>query len=355
MSQGIDLLHTSPDENVTRSHEQRTRPPGVWADPEAHLTAAVEHHWYRAVTAINASIVNSTSSFYQSRNISPVLMPVTVSSVSSPMGLGSDSLPVQIDLMGDRTYLADSMQFQLEFMLRHGLEGAYYIMPTFRGEDADQTHLNQFFHSEAEIRGGQDDVMSLVEAYLGALTEGLLEGSVGNQVERCAGTTDHLEALLKQAEFPRITYDEAQDLLGSHAFTLKAPGAPAITRDGEQALIERFGGAVWLASPPSITVPFYQRVDKRGRAHSADLLFGVGEVVGCGARHITGKETRRALVDHSIAESEYTWYVRMKEDYPLETAGFGLGLERFLLWVMQHDDIRDLHVMPRIAGTRSWV
>ncbi|MDX2537114.1 MULTISPECIES: asparagine synthetase A [Streptomyces] len=355
MSQGSDLLDASPDDGAARSREQRTRPPGLWADPVAHLASAVEHPWYRIVTAVNASILASTSSFYQSRNVSPVLMPVTVSSVSSPMGLGSDSLPVQIDLLGDRTYLADSMQFQLEFMLRHGLEGAYYVMPSFRGEDADQTHLNQFFHSEAEICGGQEEVMSLVEAYMGALTEGLLEGAVGAHIERCAGTTDHLEELLKRPEFPRITYDEAQDLLGSNAFTLKAPEAPAITRHGEQALIEHFGGAVWLSSPPSLTVPFYQRVDERGRAHSADLLLGIGEVLGCGARHITGEETRQALADHLIPESDYTWYVRMKDDYPLETAGFGLGLERFLLWVMQHDDIRDLHVMPRIAGKPSWV
>ncbi|GHE07316.1 asparagine synthetase A [Streptomyces alanosinicus] len=355
MSQGSGLLDASPVDDAVQSSEQRTRPPGVWADPEAHLIAAVEHPWYRTLTAANAAVLATTNAFYQARNMSPVLMPITVSSVSSPMGLGSDSLPVQIDLLGDRTYLADSMQFQLEFMLRHGLDGAYYVMPTFRGEAADKTHLNQFFHSEAEILGGLEEVMSLVEAYMRALTEGLLDGTVGTQLERCVGTTVHLEDLLKREEFPRISYDEAEDILGSDCFTLKAPGAPAITRRGEQALIERFGGAVWLTFPPSRTVPFYQRVDERGRAHSADLLLGIGEVAGCGARHITGEETRRALADHLVAESDYAWYVRMKDNYPLETAGFGLGLERFLLWVLKHDDIRDLHVMPRIAGTPSWV
>src|SRR6185437_14349027 len=112
----------------------RRRPPGAWRDPEMHLAAAAEDPWYRMITAINASIVETTADFYRGRGVSPALMPVTVSSVSSPMGLGSDSQPVQIDLQGDRTYLADSMQFQLEFILRHGLAGAYYIMPTFRGE-----------------------------------------------------------------------------------------------------------------------------------------------------------------------------------------------------------------------------
>ena len=36
-------------------------------------------------------------------------------SISSPMGLGSDSLPVKINLNGVSTYLADSMQFLLDY------------------------------------------------------------------------------------------------------------------------------------------------------------------------------------------------------------------------------------------------
>jgi aspartyl/asparaginyl-tRNA synthetase len=334
---------------------RRTRPPGVWRDPAAHLVAAAEAPWYRMVTALNASIVECTASFYRSRAILPALMPITVGSVSSPTGLGSDSLPVQIELLGDRTYLADSMQFQLEFILRHGMTGAYYIMPTFRAEEVDRTHLNQFFHSEAEIRGGLDDVMALVEAYLHALTHDLLNTHTGDMIAEAVGTLDHLEQFLKKPTIPRITFEAARDSLGSRHFELKAPGVHCITRAGEQALIEAFGGAVWLTHPPHRSVPFYQKIDENGRALSADLLLGIGEIVGCGARHVGGDDVRRSLADHRVSETEYTWYVQMKDRYPLETAGFGLGLERYLLWVLGHDDIRDLHVMPRIPGQDTWV
>jgi aspartyl/asparaginyl-tRNA synthetase len=27
-----------------------------------------------------------------------------------------------------------------------------------------------------------------------------------------------------------------------------------------------------------------------------------------------------------------------------------MGIERFLLWVLQHDDIRNLQILPRING-----
>lgn len=324
-------------------------------DPAAHLVAAAEDPWYRTITTINASILESTSRFYSARGVMPVLMPVTVSSVSSPMGLGSDSLPVQIDLMGDCTYLADSMQFQLEFMLRLGLWGAYYVMPTFRGEPADRTHLNQFFHSEAEILGGLDEVMALVEDYLRALTSGLLNGEPSRMLNAAAGSLEHVEDFLKSPSIPRIGFNDARDLLGPQGFKERSPGVECITREGERALIDHFRGAVWLTHPSHAAVPFYQKVDMRGRALSADLLLGVGEIVGCGARHATGDEVRKALADHHVDASDYGWYLEMKDRYPLETAGFGLGLERYLMWVLRHDDIRDLHVMPRVSGVRAWV
>lgn len=47
---------------------------------------------------------------------------------------------------------------------------------------------------------------------------------------------------------------------------------------------------------------------------------------------------------------EYEWYCTMKEKYPMKTSGFGLGIERFILWLFKHDDIRDCQILPRFNG-----
>ncbi len=65
-------------------------------------------------------------------------LPITTGSISSPMGLGSDSIPVKIQLGGRDTYLADSMQFALEYGCRFFENGVWYIMPSFRGESEDK-------------------------------------------------------------------------------------------------------------------------------------------------------------------------------------------------------------------------
>ncbi|GAA2552195.1 hypothetical protein GCM10010435_23080 [Winogradskya consettensis] len=63
-----------------------------------------------------------------------------------------------VDLFGQKTYVADSMQFMLEYACRFSDSGAWYLMPRFRGEDADETHLNvpvlmdlPFGHTEPSV------------------------------------------------------------------------------------------------------------------------------------------------------------------------------------------------------------
>lgn len=58
-------------------------------------------------------------------------------------------------------------------------------------------------------------------------------------------------------------------------------------------------------------------------------------------------ELIKALSEHLIPEKEYEWYIKLKKYYPLKTAGFGMGTERFLLWLLKKEDIRDCQLIPR--------
>lgn len=73
-----------------------------------------------------------------------------------------------------------------------------------------------------------------------------------------------------------------------------------------------------------MAVPFYQKTDG-DTALNADLLFGIGETVGCGERNVSGCDVLDAIKDHNVNESEYEWYIKMHERYPLQTSGFGMG------------------------------
>jgi aspartyl/asparaginyl-tRNA synthetase len=268
------------------------------------------------------------------------------------MGLGSDSSPVEVELHGVPTFLADSMQFSLEYVCRLSDAGAYYLMPSFRGEAPDTTHLCQFFHSEAEMPGGLDDVVGVVEQYLRHLAGHLLTHHE-RLIARMAGDLTHVENLLdRSSAFPRVTFDEVAALIGDpdSIHTDELGGWRSLTRSGERRLMERVGEFVWVTHWDHLSVPFYQAYDDNSRALNADLLFGPGEVVGAGERHATGEDVRKALAAHDVAVDGYEWYVTMKDLTPMRTSGFGLGVERFFMGLLRNDDIRDFQLLPRENG-----
>lgn len=309
--------------------------------------------WYRALVELQDLISYETAMFWRERDVKCLHLPITTNSISSPMGVGSDSLPVAVNLFGIPTYLADSMQFMLEYGCRLAGEGVYYLMPSFRGEDADTTHLNQFMHSEAEVPGTLDGVITLADAYVRRLALAALN-MPGDSIAKQAGSVNHIEVFLGRPS-ARVTFDEAVNLLDAEPTYFKmGDGWRTITRAGEQALLSRLESAVWLTNFDRLAVPFYQSADEAtGKALNADLLLGPGELIGAGERHATGAEASKALIHHGVDQEDYSWYVRMKDAYPMRTSGFGMGVERFLMWLLRHNDIRDMQILERFNGRRT--
>jgi len=329
------------------------RPKRSWENASTHFLYAINDPWYKHIATIENIIHEATCEFYKGEGIKTLFLPITTGSISSPMGLGSDSLPVKVNLCGVETYLADSMQFMLEYGCRIFDKGCYYIMPSFRGERADERHLCQFYHSEAEIPGSLTDVMSLVERYIKFLCE-----SIMNEYEEELGllVSDlvHIKSMISLCgNIPKVTFDEATSILKNNPKYVEycEPGFRNLTREGEKELLRETGGVVWVTHFDSLAVPFYQGCSESGeKALNADLLFGIGEVVGSGERHQNKVKVMRALERHDVSEDEYGWYLEMKDKFPLKTSGFGLGIERFLLWLLKHDDIRDCQILPRFNG-----
>src|SRR5476649_2391260 len=192
---------------------QRVTPPKSWHDPRNHFREAIKSPWYRTVVELQSTIQLLTIEYWSQRRALAMMLPVTTGSISSPMGLGSDSSPVQVTIDGVDTYLADSLQFMLEYGCRFSSSGCYYVMPSFRGEKADARHLSQFMHSEAEVIGPLDAVIDAVEEYVCFLSTGILERHA-DAVFDVAGTAAHLEHAATGAPFPRITFGEASIALG---------------------------------------------------------------------------------------------------------------------------------------------
>ncbi|XP_076020748.1 uncharacterized protein LOC143011668 [Genypterus blacodes] len=363
----LDGTAADPD-SLKKIHSKLTqcKPPHSWVDPRSHSTLAIKSQWYRNLFQIQNTLFHSTVEYLHNMcQFSYALTPLTTDTISSPMGLGSDSEPVSINLQGQDIYLADSMQFVLEYFLRFqdNLPGTYYISPSFRGEDPDATHLNQFYHVECELLGDMDKAIHIAEGYLAHLTNSMLKKH-SDVILNSTGSLTHVTAMLNKLDgktpLPRIPLDKAIPMMPSaDCVEWVQDGQPhfgrKLTRKGERVLIEKFGGAVWLTEMDHLGVPFYQAYvggTGQSKAKAADLLLGLGETLGLGERHSTPEMAQEALRHHAVPVESYRWYLDMREVKPLLTSGWGMGTERYLCWLLQHDDVRDIQIIPRMKGTK---
>jgi asparaginyl-tRNA synthetase len=338
----------------------RVIPPAAWRQPETHYLVAIDDPWFSLVLQLFDGFDTATSAFWRARSVPRVPIPLTTGAISCPIGLGSDASPVEVTIAGTQTYLTDSQQFPLEFGCRMSHTGCYCIMPSFRGENNDARHLGQFVHSEAELPTNLSGLMMTIEEYLRSLAVFYLENHADALVANTIGVK-HVERLAEsETVFSQIDFDEAADYVSSAGYELKesADGSwRALTHDGERHLLDRFGDFLWVTHHDELAVPFFQasdpRTNNRRVARNADLLMGIGETVGGGERHSTANDVREALIRHAVSPTEqamYNWYINLREVKPITTSGFGLGVERFLLWLLGHDDIRDLQFLARAHG-----
>lgn len=305
---------------------------------------------FRILVKAHSEIAKATFLFFENNEFLYIPVPGTTGSSSSPMEPGSDSAPVVIEIGKNFNLLIDSAQFHLEYACRSYEKGCFYYGHSYRDEEPDERHLSQFTHSEAEILGTLEDVKILVEKYIKYVTKYIWDNA---QRILCGipGIEDRIETLLNNKNaFQCLSFNEVYKLLGQNNESFKkcGNGGYRLTPKGERNLIEKVGEFVWVEKWDKMAVPFYQANDRNsGIAFNADLLFGIGEVVGAGQRHLYAEELECALIEHELSNDDYKWYIEMKRQNPLQTAGFGMGIERYLMWLLGVKDIRSLELFPR--------
>lgn len=197
--------------------------------------------------------------------------------------------------------------------------------------------------------------MNLVEDYIKFITKEIYD-KYKDEINKAIGNISHINKIINyKGNFKRITFDDAENMLKNYDkenlsnYIKYENGYRILTNEGEKKLIELNDGIVWITHYDILSTPFYQMIEGKSALNS-DLLFGNGEVVGCGERFENYKDLLESIKLHEVNENDYKWYVNMKKNHPLQTSGFGMGIERYLMWLLKCDDIRNLQVFLRMNG-----
>jgi asparaginyl-tRNA synthetase len=334
------------------------RPPLVtdYNAPGAFVKA-IGSPWYQLISDLHDIVTRATVDYASSCGLKWLHLPVTTRTVTCAPALGSDAGPVPVCVSGVNSFLVDSMQFVLEYGCRNARRGCYAIMPSFRTDSPDAGHLGQFTHSEAELPGDLDDVIRYVDGYVHALAKAVLD-TMGDRLAVARGDISHLQRVAsRNGGFEQVTFEEAVRLVDDvDGAVMTGENFSTLTRKGERAVMQKVDEIVWVRNFDAMSVPFYHAFgDASARsAANADLFFGMGEIVGSGERHSDSWDLRKSMDMHGVVQSDYEWYIRMRDEAPMKTSGFGMGVDRFLMWVLAHDDIRDLPIISRIDEPQAW-
>ena len=307
------------------------------------------HLWIRtprqhAILRVRHEIIDAIRDFFNSRGFvladTPIFTPAACEGTTT-------LFPVQY--FDDQTaYLTQSGQLYNEANAM-ALGRVYCFGPTFRAEKSKtRRHLTEFWMVEPEVAWATlDDVMELGEALIIAIVGRVLDRR-RRELDVLGRDISRLEAI--KAPFPRMSYDEAVDILKQEGQPFEWGGDFGGT--DETVLSKRFDRPVLVHRFPSAIKAFYMKPDP-GRPELAlgvDFLApeGYGEVIGGGERLADLDLLLQRIQEHQLPQEAFEWYLDLRRYGTVPHAGFGMGVERTVAWICGLEHIRETVPYPRM-------
>ena len=308
----------------------------------------IRHLWIRsrkltAMWRIRQTAFKAFREFFESRGFWEVSPPMLTQAAVE----GGATL-FKVDFFGKPAYLTQSSQFYLEALI-FSLERVWTLAPSFRAERSrTRRHLYEYWHLEAEEAWvGMEGEMKLVEELVAYTTKRILEERL-EELSLLKRKTELLEPALK-TPYPRIRYEEAIRRLQGKG--VKIEYGDDLGADEERLLTEDFDTPFFITHFPMELKSFYMKPDPQNprEALAFDLLApeGVGEIVGGSERQDDYQALYKQIESRGYNPEDYQWYLDLRKYGSVPHSGFGLGVERFLMWITGVNHVRDTIPFPR--------
>lgn len=308
----------------------------------------IRHLWIRsrkmtAMWRIRQSAFKAFREYFESKGFWEVSPPMLTQAAVE----GGATL-FKVDFFGKPAYLTQSSQFYLEAMI-FSLERVWTLAPSFRAERSrTRRHLYEYWHLEAEEAWAHmEDEMRLVEELVAYTTRRILEERL-EELSILKRSTEALEPAL-ETPYPRIRYEEAIRRLQGRGVRIEY--GDDLGADEERILTQDFDKPFFITHFPVELKSFYMKPDPQNprEALAFDLLApeGVGEIVGGSERQDDYEALYKQIESRGYDPRDYQWYLDLRRYGSVPHSGFGLGVERYLMWVTGVDHVRDTIPFPR--------
>lgn len=335
----LELIHEASDYPIT---------------PKEHGTEFLMDHrhlWLRskrqhAVMKIRNEIIRATYQFFNDNGYVKIDPPILTGSSAE----GTTEL-FHTQYFDEEAYLSQSGQLYMEAAAM-AFGKVFSFGPTFRAEKSKtRRHLIEFWMIEPEMAFyDHEESLEVQEQYVSFVVQAVLE-NCKLELEALERDTSKLEKV--QAPFPRISYDDAVQLLRDKGFTDIEWGVD-FGAPHETAIAESYDKPVFITNYPKEIKAFYMKPhpDRSDVVLCADLIApeGYGEIIG-GSQRIDDLELMEERYEqHGLTGPAYEWYLELQKYGSVPHSGFGLGLERTVAWIAGVEHVRETIPFPRLLN-----
>jgi asparaginyl-tRNA synthetase len=263
------------------------------------------------------------------------------------------------DFFGKMVALTVSGQLSAETFAM-AFKSVYTFGPTFRAENSNTTrHAAEFWMIEPEVAfANLKDNMDLSEAMIKYIINYVMQEAKeemeffnkfvdSNIFTRLSNITDSV--------FQRIDYTDAIDILkeSKHNFKYQVTWGMDLQTEHERYLTDKvYNKPVFVMNYPKHIKAFYMRLNDDSKTVAAmDLLVpGIGEIIGGSQREERLSVLEKRMQECGLNKEDYEWYLDTRRYGSVIHSGYGLGLERFIMYITGIANIRDVIAYPRTAG-----
>ena len=309
-----------------------------------HLWLRSNRQW--AIQRVRDSLIRATCDWMRDNDFvkidSPILTPAACEGTST-------LFEVEYFDLG-KAYLSQSGQLYLEAAIA-SLGRVYDFGPTFRAEKSKtRRHLTEFWMMDAEAafvdHEGSMKIQEELISYMVArvLKENLKELEI---LER------EIEPLKKiKPPFYRISHSEAVKKL--QGMGSKIGEMDDLGGDDETKFSKEYDKPVFVEKYPAEVKAFYMKRDSENSklALCSDLLApeGYGEIIGGSQREDDYDELLKRIKEYKLPLEAFEWYLDLRKYGSVPHSGFGLGLERIVVWVCGLKHVRETIPFPRMIN-----
>jgi len=294
----------------------------------------------QAIFKIRNAVISAVHSYLQSQDFIEVHTPNIIPSSSEG---GTEVFELQY--FEKKAYLAQSPQLYKQSLMATGLDRVYEIAWYFRAEEHNtRRHLNESTAVDLEMAfiSDEEDVMTILEHLVHAMWK---------RASECTAELELLEKkiTLPKLPFPRVPYDDVIKQLQKNGSAIQ--WGEDLGAEDEKLLGDLMSKQsidfYFITKYPLESKPFYTMPDGEKYSRGFDLECK-GVEISSGSQRIHDLTLlKERIAACGLPVQDFASYLQAFQYGIPPHGGFGFGIERFLMELLDIPNIRECILFPR--------